>query len=228
MEIIEAIKTRRSIRAFKLDPVPKKILEELLDISRWAPSGGNTQPWHCAVLGGKPLAEIAARLEEKARTSWDGENYTDMKPDLQRRDPYPESLMPRQQSLRAIMDAVRYPPGTEDLEKKQLAYREKSLRFFDAPNAIVIYADDNSPSAIEAIGILAQTICLGALSYGLGTCIMGIPVLWPDIYRDVLGIPEGKPVVVTIAIGYPDPDAPINTFERPREPMDSLVEWHGL
>ena len=126
------------------------------------------------------------------------------------------------------MDAVRYPPGTEDLEKKQLENREKSLRFFDAPNAILIYADDSSPTATEAIGILTQTICLGALSYGLGTCIMGIPVLWPDIYRDVLGIPENKPIVVTIAIGYPDLDAPINTFERPRESMDSLVEWHGL
>ncbi|MFC1900137.1 nitroreductase [Chloroflexota bacterium] len=228
MDIIEAIQTRRSIRAYKPDPIPKKVLEELLDISRWAPSGGNTQPWHCAVLGGKPLAEITARLEEKARISWDGENYTDMNPDLARRGPYPEFLMPRQQSLRAIMDSVRYPPGTEDLEAKQLENREKSLRFFDAPNALVIYADDSSPTAIEAIGILTQTICLGALSYGLGTCIMGIPVLWPDIYREILNIPDEKPIVVTIAIGYPDLEEPINTFERPREPMESLIEWYGL
>jgi nitroreductase len=228
VDIIEAIKTRRSIRAFKPDPIPKKVLKELLDVCRWAPSGGNTQPWHCAVLGGKKLKQVTARLEEKARTSWDGENYTDMKPDLPRRDSYPASLMPRQQSLRVITDAIRYPPGTKDLEAKQLENRALSLRFFDAPNAIVLYADDSSSTAIEAIGILAQTICLAALSYGLGTCIMGIPVLWPDIFRDVIGIPGDKPVVVTIAIGYPDLRAPINTFQRPREPMDSLVEWHGL
>jgi nitroreductase len=39
MDVIEAIRTRRSIRVFKPDPIPKKVLQELLDVSRWAPSG---------------------------------------------------------------------------------------------------------------------------------------------------------------------------------------------
>lgn len=228
MDIIEAIRTRRSIRAFKPDPIPKKVLKELLDVCRWSPSGGNTQPWHFAVLGGKLLGEVKARLEERAKTSWDGGNYTNINPDLPRKGPYPEFLMSRQQSLRALMDSVRYPPGTKDLEAKQLENRAKSLRFFDSPNAIIIYADDSSPTAIEAIGILSQTICLAALAHGLGTCIMGMPVLWPEIFRELLSIPKDKPIVISIAIGYPDFEAPINTFPRPREPLDILVEWHGL
>ena len=126
------------------------------------------------------------------------------------------------------MDSIRYPPGTKNLEAKQLENREKMLRFFDAPNAIIIYSDDRGPSAIEGIGIVSQTICLAALAYGLGTCIMGMPVLWPEIFRDLLNIPEGKPIVTSIAIGYPDFEDPINTFPRPREPLDNLVEWHGL
>jgi len=164
MDIIEAIRTRRSIRSFKPDPVSKRILEELLDVCRWAPSGGNTQPWHFAVLGGKLLDEVKARLEEKAKTSWDGNNYININPDLPRKGTYPEFLMPRQQSLRALMDSVRYPPGTENLEAKQLENRAKSLRFFDAPKAIIIYADDSSPTAIQAIGIVSQTICPAALA----------------------------------------------------------------
>ena len=228
MDVIEAIRTRRSIRAFKPDPVPKKVLRELLDVSCWAPSGGNVQPWHFAVLGGKLLDEVTGWLEEKAKTSWDGNNYINTKPDLPRTGPYSEFLMSRQQSLRALMDSIRYPPGTKNLEAKQLENREKMLRFFDAPNAIIIYSDDRGPSAIEGIGIVSQTICLAALAYGLGTCIMGIPVLWPEIFRDLLNIPEGKPIVTSIAIGYPDFEDPINTFPRPREPLDNLVEWHGL
>ncbi len=228
MDVIEAIRTRRSIRAFKPDPVPKNVLRELLDVSRWAPSGGNVQPWHFAVLGGELLDKVTARLEEKARKSWDGNNYIDAKPDLPRTGPYPEYLLPRQQSLRAVMDPIRYPPDTKDMEAKQLENREKMLRFFDAPNAIIVYSDDRSPSAIEGIGIVSQTICLAALAYGLGTCIMGIPVSWPGIFRELLNIPEGKPIVVSIAIGYPDFKEPINTFPRPREPLDVLVEWHGL
>jgi nitroreductase len=228
MDVIEAIRTRRSIRAFKPDPVPKKVLRELLDVSRWAPSGGNVQPWHFAVLGGRLLDKVKARLEEKAKTSWDGNNYIDAKPDLPRTGPYSEFLMSRQQSLRALTDSIRYPPGTKNLKAKQLENREKMLRFFDAPNVIIIYSDDRGPSAIEGIGIVSQTICLAALAYGLGTCIMGIPVLWPEMFRELLNIPEGKPIVISIAIGYPDFEDPINTFPRPREPLDNLVEWHGL
>ena len=67
MEVIEAIRNRRSIRGFKPDPVPRKVLEELLETCRWAPSPRNMQTWELAILGGKVMAEVKARLEEKVR-----------------------------------------------------------------------------------------------------------------------------------------------------------------
>jgi nitroreductase len=227
MDVIEAIRTRRSTRVFKPDPISKKVLQELLDASRWAPSGGNVQPWHFDVLTGELLAKVTARLVEKAKT-WDGSNYMNTKPDLPRTGPYSELLISRAQSLRALTDAIRYPPGTKNLEAKQLEYRENMLRFFDAPSAIIVCADDRGPTTIVSIGAVTQTICLAALTYGLGTCIMGIPVLWPEIFRELLNIPKDRAIVTSIAIGYPDLRAPINTFPRPREPLDNLVEWHGL
>jgi len=227
MDLTEAIQTRRSIRVFAPDPVPKKVLQELLDISRWAPSGGNVQPWYFEVLAGEPLAEVKARLVDKAKT-WDGHDYMNTKPDLPRTGPYSQLLMPRRQSLKALQDAIRYPPGTKDLEAKQLEHREHMLSFFGAPCAIIVCSDDRGPTSIVSIGAFTQTICLAALNYSLGTCIMGIPVLWPEIFRELLNIPKDRAIVTSIAIGYPDLKAPINTFTRPREPLDDLVEWHGF
>jgi nitroreductase len=227
MDVIEAIRTRRSIRVFKPDPIPKKVLQELLDVSRWAPSGGNVQPWHFEVLTGELLAKVTARLVEKAKT-WDGHEYVNTNPDLPRTGPYSKLLMPRWQSFKALTDAIRYPPGTKNLEAKQLEYREKALRFFDAPSVIIVGADDRGTNSIVSIGAVTQTICLAALTYGLGTCIMGIPVLWPEVFRELLNIPTDRAIVTSIAIGYPDLRAPLNTFPRPREPLDNLVEWHGL
>jgi nitroreductase len=227
MDVIEAIRTRRSIRIFKPDPVPKKVWEELLDISRWAPSGGNVQPWYFDVLAGEPLAKVKSRLVEKA-TTWDGHDYVDTKPDLPRTGPYSKLLMPRRLALKALQDPIYYPPGTEDLEAKQLEHRKHMLSFFDAPSVVVICTHDRGPNSIVSVGAITQTICLAALTHGLGTCIMGVPILWPEIFRELLDIPEDRAIATSVAIGYPDPAAAINAFPRPREPLENLVEWHGL
>ncbi len=228
MEILDAIQTRRSIRAFRPEPVPREVLAELLNVCRWAPSGRNTQPWHFAVLGGAELDEVKARLDEKVRTSWNGSEFTDRHPDFPRTAPYPDAVLPRKEALRQRINSILLPPGTANLEEKRAEYRTEAQRFHDAPNAIVIYCDDPSTTVMGSVGIVSQTICLAALAFGLGTCIMGAAVMWPEIYRELLRIPEEMPIATSIAIGYIDTDAPINSFERVREPLDSLVQWHGV
>ena len=68
MEAIEAIKTRRSTRSYKPDPVPRKLLEEIIDACQWAGSPGNMQPWEFAILGGDAIAEFKKRLMDKVET----------------------------------------------------------------------------------------------------------------------------------------------------------------
>ena len=63
MDVLEAIKGRRSIRAFKNQGVPAEIVEELIDAARWAPSAGNIQPWEFIIVR-KP--RINRRLVEAA------------------------------------------------------------------------------------------------------------------------------------------------------------------
>ena len=53
VDLHEAITERRSIRRFKPDPVPKEILERILEMAMWAPSGMNLQNWYFVVIGGK-------------------------------------------------------------------------------------------------------------------------------------------------------------------------------
>jgi nitroreductase len=78
------------------------------------------------------------------------------------------------------------------------------------------------------VGIMAQTICLAATNYGLGTCITLRPVYWPDMLRELLAISETKLLVMAIAIGFPMPEARINNFTRLREPLESFVRWCGV
>ena len=50
MDVLEAIKGRRSIRAFKSQAVSTEIVEKLIDAARWAPSAGNIQPWEFIIV----------------------------------------------------------------------------------------------------------------------------------------------------------------------------------
>ena len=50
MEAIETLKTRRSVRAFKVDPVPKDLIEDLVDCGRLAATARNEQPWEFVVV----------------------------------------------------------------------------------------------------------------------------------------------------------------------------------
>ena len=221
MELIEAIRTRRSTRVFKADPVPRKVLEEILDTCRWAPSWANTQCWEFAILGGEVFEELKNRLEDKVRT------HAPETPDI----PKPRFIEPylsRTTEIRDTLARLRYPEAPETEEQRR-NFLLKVARFLDAPNGIIIYMERSlSPYLIHDMGLVAQTLCLAAHAYGLGTCITIRVVYYPDVLRELLKIPESKLIVMGIDIGYPDPEAPINDYPRTREPLDTLVHWYGV
>ena len=64
MHVADAIATRKSVRAFKSDPVPRATLEEILTLAARAPSGGNLQPWRVYVLLGDARDELVHRVAE--------------------------------------------------------------------------------------------------------------------------------------------------------------------
>jgi nitroreductase len=221
MEVIEAILKRRSIRLFKPEAVPREVLEKLIETSRWSPSGSNSQPWELSVLGGRVLDEVKEYIVKQMP-------LTPPHPDIPY-PPMPEPYRSRQADLMKSMNAYQFPPGTENLQEKRTVNRTSAGQFFGAPNAVIVSVDKEiSPRAYLGLGMLAQTICLAALNYGLGSCIMSMVTYWPEIYRQLLAIPDTKIIAFGIALGYPETEARINQFPRSREPLDSFVGWYGF
>jgi nitroreductase len=58
MEVDEAIRTRRTHKAYGAEPVPRETLEELFELARWAPNHNLTNPWRFRVLGPEALARL--------------------------------------------------------------------------------------------------------------------------------------------------------------------------
>jgi nitroreductase len=213
MDLIEAIRSRRSIRSFKLDPIPKEVLEQIIEISRWSPSGSNSQPWELTVLGREALEKVKTRLLIDMKNS-------KAHPDIPY-PPMPEPYRSRQRDLLQVQTAQRKPGETPD--------SSAGGRFFGAPNAIIVSVEKEiSPRAFMGLGMIAQTICLAALNFGLGSCIMSMVTYWPEVYRESFGIADSKIIAFGIAIGYPDMEASTNNFHRKREPLENFVRWYGM
>ena len=77
MDVYEAVRTRRAVRGFTDQPVPREVLERVLSAAAHSPSGSNLQPWNSYVLTGAPLAELKKRASERvaAGDPWDEREY---------------------------------------------------------------------------------------------------------------------------------------------------------
>lgn len=220
MELVEAIKSRKSIRGFKPDPVPQKVLEELLDVARWSPSGVNAQSWEFVVLTGEALEAVKRANVEQL------EQGVEPHPDMDRPDltgPYRERQVALGRELFRLLEI-----GREDRDKRR-EWTKKGLRFFDAPAAILVCRDEEAPdrTAIFEAGLVTQTIALTALHFGLGTCIQRAAVNYPDAIKRVAGIPDSKRVLIAVSIGYPDMDFPANALRSTREEVSTLTTWRS-
>jgi nitroreductase len=220
MEVQEALLGRRSIRAFRPDTIPAAVIRDILDLARWAPSFANTQPWEFTVVGGGVLAELRRRLREAAAADPQG------KPEL----PWPdlsEKYHARRKAVGlAVFKALNLPVGDKTAKEE---WRLQGVGFFNAPHLIVISMDACfSAWGMYDVGAVAQTIMLAAHARGLGTCPQAAPIRHPWVFREVLGMPPDKQVVLAMPFGYPEPDAPVNRFQRTRVPLDEILGWRGF
>jgi nitroreductase len=223
MDVIETIKQRRSIRAFKPDPVPDGILREIMELALRAPSGSNVQPWECAVVQGGKLDEIKEAHMAKAGELPNLDFYIP----FQYSEPYDTRRKGILKGLMGIRGIAR-----EDKERR-MQFQMEGMRLWGASAVIYICIESSLYRQGDKVnswpmfdcGLLAQNIMLLATAHGLGTAPLIQAAAYPNVLRKILGIPESKLILLGIAIGYPDLDDPINHFCSERAPLDEVVKW---
>jgi len=218
VDIKQAVLTRKSIRGFKPDPVPKEILREIIEAAVRAPSSDNSQPWEIYVLQGEPLDKIREENIKALEAGVTGREWAPYEPVYRKRQ------VDLAIQLFKLMDITR-----EDKEKRY-EWIKRGFRLFDAPVGIFLAADKSLDLHVASsdVGGLAQTICLLALAHDLGSCILAQSITYQDIVRKHTGIPESQNILLSIALGYPDDDFPANKVWSERDPIDVNTSWVGF
>jgi len=228
MDLEQAIKERKSIRAFKPDQVPQDLLKKILEKAQRAPSWANTQPWEFAVVTGKKLKAI-----QEAFVKCGPSAMQTTQSDIARPPDFPEPFISRIKKMQVKENRGR----TTALNPQEMAERmNRNFRHYGATTCIYILVNKNfvyqekgvNMWALFDCGAVEQTIMLLATAYGLGTIAQAMAVIYPDIIHKELGIPDDKLVALGIAIGYPDWKDPVNEDYREREPLDEICKFYGF
>ena len=221
MNVVDAIESRRSIRAFKPEPVSREVLLRILSAANWSPSWADTQPWEVYVAGGEPLD----RIRERFLARYD--SGVPMANDVPRPHEWPPG--PKQRML----DFIEARCSAMGIAVRGEAEREASMRrnieFFGAPTVVYLCLHKELTAwSYFDLGLYAQSLMLAAMEYSVGSVVAVNLTAYPDIIREELGVPEDFTIMIGIALGYEDPEDLNNKVRSIRRPVEDAVVLKGL
>ena len=223
MEFKELIRARNSIRGYLDKPVPRDVIESIIEVAKWAPSSMNTQPWHVHVVTGAPLDRIRKGNTDNMVAG------VPPKRDFPMREAY-EGVHRQRQSNVAVQLYEAMGIARDD-KPRRTDWVMRGFRQFDAPVSLVLTYDKYlEPAAISHfdLGAFSHAIVLAAWEQGLGCVINGQGIMQSSVVREHARIPDDQNIMICIAMGYPDDSFIANTVKSVREDNAQFVHYVGF
>lgn len=222
MQFDELLHARKSVRAFKPDPVPLSLVKEILELASRAPSGTNIQPWKVHVAAG----DVRAKLETEVlahRETDPHDKAAEFPRNSKRKEPYTSRMKTLGKEMYGLLEIPR---GDQAANWAQWG---RNYKFFDAPVGLIFTIDkDLDAMSFLDIGMYMQTLMLAAKSRGLDTCAQGAWNNFWSVTRRVLNVPDDEYIIAGMSLGYADETAPVNTLVAEREPLENFATFHGF
>jgi nitroreductase len=221
VSVDEAITTRKSVRAFKPDPVPAETIKHILNVAARAPSGTNIQPWKVYALAGAEKERMSAavlkrREEGPARPEFSYYPKKWFEPYLARR-------------RKVGWDLYGLLGLTREDKAGMWAQFGRNYLFFDAPVGLFFtFHRDLELGTWLDMGMFLQSVMLAARGQGLHTCPQAAWIEYPETVAAVLGLAPEEQLVCGMCLGYEDESAVVNTLVTEREPCESFTTFRGF
>lgn len=218
MNVMNALVSRKSVRAFLDKPVEIQLIQQILDGARHAPSGTNSQPWQVAVVHGYTKAKLDELLTAeflKGTPSNKDYNY------------YPTQMTEEFKARRVACGLQLYGALGIERDDKEKRLKQWALNYsaFGAPVVLYFFADKNiEAGSFMDYGMFLQSIMLMAVELGLATCPQAALAEYPEIVKQTLGYDMDSILICGLAVGYEDKSAAVNNYRTPREEVDSFTK----
>src|ERR1700730_9418390 len=179
VDLFEIIRTTRSMRRLKPDPVPNELIRKILEAGVCAPRGGNMQRWRFLVIRDAKIKETVGAYYKRA---WDEQ----VSPRYRSGEPAPG--MSRDRFLR-LLDAAEY----------------LAAHIHEAPVWIVPCLEGGTPTRTSGSSIYpaVQNMLLAARALGLGATLTTLYLQFEKEAEAALGLPPGVHSYALLPMGYP-------------------------
>ncbi len=220
MNVTDAITSRISTRAFLKKPVTTAQINDILDVARWAPSGGNLQPWQIHVVTGAARNRLVETVQKAI-----AENPFADEAELQ---VYPPKLQDPWRARRfevgeAMYEILNIP---RDDKPARIAHLLRNFEFFGAPVGMFFSLNRQFDKGQWAhLGMLMQSIALVAAEKGLATCMQEAWSARSKTVAEFLGLDDTQQLYCGMALGYADPTAPVNKLRSSRVPITDFTTF---
>lgn len=227
MHVTDALKARISVRNYLDKPVPESLVRDLLDKARWSPSGGNMQPWKViAVAGEAREAVIEIGQANAAKALHDPSTREDSEFPV-----YPKVLTEPYKTRRSDVakDMFDTLGIARDDRPARFAHVARNYAFFGAPVGLFFIIDRQMGRGQWAhLGMFMQSLALVAVEQGLATCMQEAWGFSRQSLADHFGLPDNEVLYCGMALGWPDPDAPLTHFRSSREEVEAFATFRGF
>jgi nitroreductase len=219
MNVTEALKARISVRAFKPDPLPEALVREILDVARFAPSGGNLQPWKVIAVSGAERDAVVALAKANLPGADDD------------RPVYPANLWEPYRSRRyklgedmyALLDIPRENKGA------RLMHLMQNYEFVGAPVGLFFVIEKAMGHGQWAhMGMFMQSVALAAIDRGVGSCMQEAWARMRIPLASHFTLPDEEMIYCGMALGYADETKAVNTLRADRASVDEFATFKGF
>ena len=220
MTIHEALIQRKSTRSFLQTPVEKDLIVQILEEAKWAPSGGNIQPWHVCVVSGA----VKKSIESKIRQAFEEQEQNPMEYfyyPLKWEEPYKSRRKETGLQLYQTLGITK-----EDVSRQKEQWIQNYFAF-GAPIVLYFFIDKSlEKGSFLDYGMFLQSLMLSATSKGLATCAQASLGEYPNIIKSILNIDDTKTLVCGMALGYENKNALINSFKTSRIAVEDFTSFY--
>ena len=224
LDVLNALRQRRSMRGFLPDAVDRTTVEAILADAARSPSASNTQPWRVHACAGAVRDRLCAELTRVHAAGGQGHREEYPYYPAQWQEPY---LGRRRRVGKDLYGLLGIAKGDTAAMAQQYS---RNFEFFGAPVGLFFTLDRGlqGQAAWLDLGMYLHGVMLAALGHGLATCPQQAFARYHRIIREQLDIPESEIVVCGMALGRPDAAAPANRLATVREPVSNFAQLRGF